>query len=174
MKKILLILAIVVCVAVAGSALAVAYNSASNLEGTLTADSYLALSLDSCSTAALHLKAGDYVTYDLNYAITKSEHAPAAELSIALAADTANEKNLTGVQVALFKDSACTTPLKLNATSKVIDDEGTAATLNGAGTIEIKGLEEGDHIYARFFLPEDATVASIGGTMTLNLLEQAA
>ena len=169
MKKILLILAVVVCVAVAGSALAVAYNSASNSTGTLTADSYLSLSLNSCSTAALHLKAGDYVTYTIDYDVAKSDSAPSANLTIALAATA--EHNLTGVEVALFTDSNCTVPLKLTNAGAIDAENGTAATISGANSLTITGLVADGLIYARFFLPDNATVATIGGTMTLSLDE---
>ena len=170
MKKILLILAVVVCVAVAGTALAVTtYNSAQQKTGTLTADTYLKLSLEDCSETGLTLVKGEYVTYTIDYDVTKSTNAPNARLNITLAATTG--LNLTGMTVDLFTDSQCTTPLKIDATSHAIDAEGTAVTQSGAGTIYISGLSTSGLIYARFHLSEEANVSSIGGTMTLNLVE---
>lgn len=174
MKKVLLIVAIVVCVAVAGTALAVtSFQSATPKTGTLTADSYLKLSLDDCSTTGLQLEPGVPTVYTIDYDITKSASVtPNATLTIALAAD--QEKNLTGLSVALFTDENCTVALKLNSSTNVIDAEGTAATLSGAGTLTVAGLSADGVIYARFLLAEDVTVANIGGTMTLNLVSAAA
>lgn len=173
MKKILLIIAVVVCVAVAGTALALTtFNSASNVTGTLTADSYLGLSLESCSTTGLELVAGEYTTYTIDYDVTKSTSAPTAKLTITLAATDAH--NLTGVTLALFSDSNCTTPLKINTTTHAIDAEGTQVSITGAGSAYIQGLATDGLIYARFYLSEESEADSIGGTMTLSLVEQAA
>ena len=171
MKKIILIIALVLCVAVAGTALALTtFNNASDVTGTLTADTYLSLSLDSCSTTALQLEVGTYSTpYTIDYDVTKSTNAPTATLTLTLAA--ANEKTLNGVTVTLWTDSNCTVPLKLNTTTHVIDAEGTAASLTGAGSISVAGLTTDGLIYAKFYLDSNATASAIGGTMTLNLVE---
>ena len=173
MKKILLIVAVVVCVAVAGTALALTqFNSATPVSGTLSADTYLALNWGECTTGDLVLEAGGYENYTIAYTVTKSTNAPAGTLTLTLA-DT-SPKTLEGVSVALFTNSTCTAPLKLNSTTHVIDAEGTAATLTGAGSIVINGLTADGTIYARVSLVSNATVEEIGGTMTLSLAEQAA
>ena len=172
MKKILLIVAVVVCVAVAGTALALTqFNSATPVSGTLTADTYLALNWGECTTGDLVLEEGVYTTYTIAYTVTKSTNAPAGTLTLTLA-DAAN-KDLDDVTVALFSDSTCQTPLKLNASTHVIDAEGTAATLTGAGSIVINGLTADGTIYARFGLANDTTASDVGGSMTLSLAEQA-
>ncbi len=178
MKKILLIVAIVVCVAVAGTALALTtYNDATPLGGTLTADTYLSLSLDDCSTTALALEVGEYSdAYTIDYDIAKSASVtPSATLTIALA-DAGAGHDLDDVTIALFTNSNFSTPLKLgtNATTGAIDQEnGTAATLTGAGTITITGLNASGVIYARFYVDGNADADDVGGTMTLNLVSAA-
>ena len=172
MKKILLIVAVVLCVAVAGTALAATYRSAENVSGTLTADKYIALSLDECSTANLTLLAGDQVTYELEYSVDKSATAPTATLTIAFA-DTSESVNLDEVEISLFKNEACSIPVKLNGTA-LDDDAGTAVTQTGAGTITITDLEAGDTYYVLFYIADAAaTLENIGGTMTLNLVKAA-
>lgn len=172
MKKILLIVAVVVCVAVAGTALALTqFNSATPVSGTLTADTYLALDWGECTTGDLVLEEGVYTTYTIAYTVTKSTNAPAGTLTLSIS--NSAPKSVEYVNVALFTDSNCTTPLKLNATTRAIDAEGTAVTQNGQGTITINGLTADGIIYARFGLSSGATVSEVGGSMTLVLAEQA-
>lgn len=172
MKKILLIVAVVLCLAIAGTALAATYRSAENVSGTLTADKYIALSLEECSTANLTLLAGDQVTYELEYAVERSATAPTATLTIELE-DTSESVTLDEVQVALFKNAECSVPVKLNGTA-LDDDAGTAVVQDGEGTITITGLQAGDTYYVRFYIADaEATLENIGGTMTLNLVKAA-
>ena len=155
MKKILLIVAVVLCVAVAGTALAVTYNSATNATGTLTADTYLALSLDSCSTTALHLTAGEATVYNIVCGVSKSTNAPTADLRITLA-DASVSNTLEAVTFNLYTDSGCTAP-------------ATYTVNNGVYTIT--GITTDTTYYARFYVANNADTATIGGTMTLSLIE---
>ena len=161
MKKILLIVAVAVCVAVAGTALALTtFNSAQDVTGTLTADTYLSLDWgNSVSTVAnLELEAGVPQVYTIDYTVAKSTSAPAGALTITLS--PANSKTFEGVTVRLFSDSSCTTLLT------GVNQLAGAATET---TLTISNLTQNGTIYAQFSLSDEATAANILGSMTLSL-----
>ena len=157
MKKILLIIAAVVCVVIAGTALAVNYNSASPVTGTLTADTYFALSLDNCSTSSVTLSEGVPTVYTIQCDVTNVGTSETADLIITLT-DGA-EQDLDDVTVALFTDANCTQAV-------------AGKTQTGAGTITVSGISATTTYYARITIAnglDSADFAACGGTMALNL-----
>lgn len=157
MKKMLLIVAVVLCVAIAGTALAVSYNSASNVTGTLTADTYLLLGLESCSEAAITVNPGTPQVYTIQCDVTKvGTFADTATLTITLT-DAGSGQDLDDVTVALFTDAECTSAV-------------AGKTSTGAGTISVTGITATTTYYAKISVPsslgEDECDA-VGGTMTL-------
>ena len=169
MKHILLILAVVVCVAVAGTALAVAYYNASNVSGTITTDSYMVLSFDGSSTAnALTLDAATPNYYTIVCKIDKSASATGTgTLTLALNPDTTNSKTLANVSVALFTDSACTTPLQVNAENVVLS--GAAAS----ASVSVANIPSTTTYYAKITLASGLSqeqLAAIGGELQLDFV----
>ncbi len=172
MKKILLILAIVVCVAVAGSALAVAYYDAQSVSGTITTDSYMVLSFDGSSTAtALSLDAATPSYYTIVCKMDKSAGATGTgTLTIALKPDTENNKTLANVSVALFTDSAYTTPLQVNSADAVLN--GAAAN----ASISVANIPATTTYYAKITLASGLTqeqLGAIAGELQLDFVRAA-
>ena len=169
MKKILLIIAAIVCISIAGTALAVSYYDAEDIQGTVTADKYVVLSLDnSTAPASISLVGGQATTFKIQCDVDTSATATAdGTLSIVLAA--ASEKTLTGVTLALYNDMACTDP--------VLDDEDAPITQTGAGTIEIEGIDDDAVYFAKVTFAgaaDAAALAAIGGTITIDFANEIA
>ena len=156
MKKILLIIAVVLCVAVAGTALAVSYNSSDPVTGSLAADSYLKLSLDSCSTEAVVINPGTPQKYTIQCDVTKSTSVTdTCTLTITLA--DVGEQDLDDVTVTVYSDSACTIPV-------------AGASRTGAGSISVTGITATATYYALISVPSSLGAddcEDCGGTMTL-------
>lgn len=176
MKKILLIVAVVLCIAVAGTALAVTYRSANNETGALTADKYIYLDMGGTAGASLTLLAGDQVTYHVACDIDRSATAPTATLTVTFT-DTSESVNLDDVQISFFKDEGCTTPLKLTGTA-IDDADGTAVSFTGltegSKIVTISGLEDDADFYIRFYIDNPSvTLDEIGGNMALALAKAA-
>lgn len=160
MKKILLIVAVVLCVAIAGTALAVSYNSATPITGSLAADQYLKLGLDSCSETAITVNPGTPVVYTIQCDVTKSTSVTdTGTLTITLA--NVGEQDLDDVTVALFTDAACTSAV-------------AGKTQTGAGSISVTGIDTTTTYYAKISVPSALTEAdctACGGTMTLSFVK---
>lgn len=163
MKKILLIIAAIVCVSIAGTALAVSYYNADDIDGTVTADKYVVLSLDnSTAPASISLVGGEVTTFKIQCDVDASATAaPNGTLTIALIAGT--EKSLAGVTLALYSDMACT--------QAVLDDTDTPIAQTGAGTITIEGIDDDAIYYAKVTFAgaaDAAALAAIGGSITID------
>lgn len=164
MKKTLLIIAIVLCIAVAGAAIAVTWNDASNVTGTLTADSYLELSLDNCSTTAISLTEGSYSYYTIQCDVSKSANAGDNDCTLTVTlADTSESVTLDAVTISVYSDSNYQT-LVSNGTRK------------GAGAITVTGIQATSTYYVKLSLDtglNEAQTAAVGGTMTLSFAKAA-
>lgn len=162
MKKILLILAVVVCVAVAGSALAVAYNNATSKVGHISADTYIALDwgANNSSTTSLELEEGVPSYYTIDCTVVKSTNAAATgTLTIALQDSNEANKSLDNVTVTLYSDS--------NYQNAV-----AGKTQKGEGSITITGLTANATYYAKVSVDDGLTneqLQAVAGTMTLSL-----
>ena len=172
MKKTLMIIAIVLCVAVAGAALAVTKNNATTVTGTLQADSYFGLDFGNNTVSAdISLAYGAPQNFVIECDVTKSRSVDStATLTITLA-DGVNT-NLDEVNVKVYSDSA-----RQNLVAN--------GSLTGAGTITITGItipnENNDRIvsdtviyYATASLVTDVDaddIDEVGGTMTLHLVK---
>lgn len=161
MKKILLIVAVVLCVAIAGTALAVSYNSADPITGSLAADQYLKLGLDSCSTTDITVNPGTPQVYTIQCDVTKSATvSDTGTLTITLA-DAGAGQDLDDVTIALFTDSACTSAVA-----------GKVQT--GAGSISVTGIDTTTTYYAKISVPSTLSeddCEDCGGTMTLSFVK---
>jgi len=166
MKKILLIIAVVLCLAVAGTALAVTYNSSDPVTGDLKANSYLKLSLDSCSTADITINPGTPVVYTIQCDVTsiqENEVSPKTGTLTITLADAGAGQDLDDVTVALFTDAACTAAV-------------AGKTQTGAGAITVTDISATTTYYAKISVPsalDEAGCEACGGTMTLSFAKAA-
>ena len=160
MKKILLIVAVVLCLAVAGTALAVSYNSADPITGTMSADSFLKLSLDSCSTEAITINPGTPVVYTVQCDVVNvqdNEATPKTGTLTITLVDAGSGQDLDDVTVALYTDASCKEAV-----------EGKTQT--GAGTITVTDISTTTTYYAKISVPStlnEDDCEDCGGTMTL-------
>ena len=156
MKKILLIVAVVLCVAVAGTAFAITRNQADPVNGTLAADTMFVLSLDSCSTANIALTAGTPTEYTIQCDITKSNSANYNGTLTVTLADSA-PKDLDDVTITLYSDAQH-------------EHEVANATCTGAGSFTVTGISASTPYYALITLANnlsESDTQNVGGTMTL-------
>ena len=162
MKKTLLIIAVVLCIAVAGAAIAVTWNDPDPVTGTLTADSYLELSLDQCSTTAISLTEGSYSYYTIQCDVTKSISAGTNNCTLTVTLeDTSESVTLDSVTVSVYSDSNYQT-LVANGTT------------TGEGSITVTGITETSTYYVKLSLADGLTEAqteAVGGTMTLSFVK---
>lgn len=164
MKKILLIVAVVLCVAIAGTAFAITRNNATPATGTLEADSYLALTLGRCSTTALEIADGApaYYTIYCDKTASASEASTACTLTITLA-NTSESVTLAPVTVTLYSDSSRQTPV-------------ASGSRKGAGSITITGITASTTYYATVSLDAGLTseqTAAVGGSMSMTFAKAA-
>lgn len=163
MKKILLIVAVALCVAVASTALALTVNNATQVTGTLEADKYLALSIGGTADLAVTVKDGDPAYYTINCVVAKSASvSDSCTLTITLA-NTSEEVTLGAVTVTLYSDETHENPV-------------ASGSRKGAGTITVSGITATTPYYAVITLDSglnSTQTANVGGTMTLSFAKTA-
>lgn len=154
MKRILLIIAVVLCVGIAVSALALEYNSATPKTGTLTADSMFELTLNSTASSSVRLTPGVPTVYPLVCGFDGSPSAPQSgvgTLTITLADTIVNSMDL--ITVTVYSDAGCASPL-------------AGKTQTGAGTITISGITAQTTYYLAISVESGYTDSTgIGGTI---------
>lgn len=169
MKKILLIIAVVLCVAVAGTALATTvYYNAQNVSGSVTADTYVELSLDGSSDLdEIALVPGQPVIYKISCGVTTSATNEAnGTLTVTTTAAT-GDYNLTGVTVALYTDSACTTA--------ALNDSSEPISIIGAGSFAVEDIDESTNYWAKVTFAgaaNEAALAQVNGTMRIEFEQE--
>lgn len=155
MKKIMLIVGMILCVAVIGSVFAVAVMNAQSA-ATFSADGYIYLGFDGTSSNGIVLSSGVVTPFTVVLTVD-SNVANTGTLTITFA-DGA-DKNLDDVSFGVYSDSNCMTALTTNVTT-----EDKVITITG-----ISG--ESTTIYVGVMLKANADADEIndcGGTMTLH------
>ncbi|MCR4726163.1 MAG: hypothetical protein K5753_02975 [Clostridia bacterium] len=154
MKRILLIIAVVILVGIAASALALEYNSAEPKTGTLTADSMFELTLNSTASSSVRLTPGVPSVYPLVCGFDGSPSAPQSgtgNLTITLADTIVCSMDL--ITVTVYSDAACASPI-------------AGKTQTGAGTISINGITSETTYYIAISVESGyADSTGIGGTI---------
>ena len=154
MKKILLIIAVVLCVGVVATALGLAFSSAAVKKGTWTADSALSLTLGSNASSSVILTPGVQKVYPIVCGFGRSPSAPTSdvgELTITLA-DTI-VFSMDKITVTVYTDADCKNPVA-----------GKSRT--GAGQISIQNLTQETTFYIGIFVPNDMPdTTGVGGTI---------
>ncbi len=159
MKKTILLIGIILCIAVIGSVLAVAVYDANDIEGSISTDTYLYLGLNSSAGTGVILSAGVPKIVPIVLSVdTNAENWGSGTLTITPAAQS--EKNIEKVTIGIYSDAAGNTAL----TDNVSIDKGV---------ITVTGISEGTTVYVKLLLAEDATqdeVKATGGTLTCSFV----
>ena len=159
MKKILLIVGMILCVAVIGSVFAVAVFSANDATATITAEPYITLGWDGTAEASFVLEPGVKQIYTVNLTVDKSTNGGTATFSVVCEDDTTNSKDLENVTITVCSDALGTTAVT-----------GANVTTNDNDT-SISGLSANATYYIAIVLDAGADaddIADCGGTMTLS------
>ena len=151
MKKVLLIIAVVLCVGVAATALGFEFNGAKPKTGVLTADKAIMLTLDSSASSSVLLTPGVTNVYPLSCGFERSATATqsvSGELTITLS-NSGNYK-MDEVSVTVYSDEECLSPL-------------TGKTRTGAGAITIQNITQNTTFYIGISVPNDIEDPSTTG-----------
>ena len=156
MKRILLVIAIALCVGVAATALAFQFNDATPVSGTLTTDSVFVMTLNSTASASIRLTPGVESVYPLVCSFEGSASAPKSgvgNLTITMADTIVFSMHL--ITVTVYSDAGCTQPI-------------AGKTQTGAGTITISNISSQTTYYIGVFVPTGlADTTGIGGSIKL-------
>lgn len=167
MKKILLIVAVVLCLAVAGTALAVKYNDAQSKSGTVVADTCLELSLgDTADNVNFALEKGIPQIYTIICNVARSSAAAGdGELVITVTESAAN--SLGDVDITLCSDANGQNAL----TGANVSTTGTKD--DAERTFTVTGLAPGTYTYyLSIGVPlniSDDNLAAVSGTIDVSL-----
>lgn len=168
LKKLVLIIAIILCVATISGVFALAIFDSQPVVGTITADDYLFLEMNSEFSANLELLKGTPVIKAINLHIRSFDKTD-AYLKISTISKT--EKNLSNVSFSLYSSQDCKNLLT--------DSNGNECTIRGDGIITYLIPENTDTsltVYLKIVLDDDITETefdSTGGKLTLSLSEKA-
>lgn len=157
MKKLVLIIAMILCLATVGSVFALAVFNAKEVTGTITADGYEFFEMDSTiDEAPIILQKDNPIVKTINLHL-RASMSTEGRLNITLG--TLKDKSLDNITLALYEDKECT---------KVL------STITGGSTLTYNVQKTNDTkvtIYLSISISSDITESdfeSAGGTLTLN------
>lgn len=163
MKKLVLIIGIVLCIAVIGSVFALAIYDASPAEGTIGADTSVYLTLkNNETTTGFTLEKGVPTVIGLTISIEQNDSSWGTA-TLTVVAKAQDGMDISKVTITMWANQACTTPLDTNNT---VD-----------GTWTKTGITASQLAYIKIEIAEDATqqdIGKIGGQLTLTLKRVAA
>lgn len=148
MKKLILMISIILCIAVIGSVLAIAVYDAADIEGGVNTDTYLYLSLNSTrgTGVTLNKNTATLIPIVLGVDTNDSDWSGSATLTITPQAVGEN-KNIENVDISYYSDSECTTTV--------------GSVSDGVFTYSVTA---GTTIYVRIAYKENVTAAQINAT----------
>lgn len=159
MKKLVLIIGIILCIAVIGSVFAVAVYDAQDATGSLGADTYVYLTLENpTGTTGCQLEKGIPVIIPIVVGIEQND-ADWGTATLTVTPSAQAEKSIENVEITMWSNEACTTSV-----------EGLATADNGVMTLT--GITEGTTVYVRLVLDNDATqeqVKAAAGVLNIKL-----
>lgn len=161
MKKIMLIVGMILCVAVIGSVFAVAVYDAQQATATVTADTYIELGWDGTADTNLVLEPGITQIYTVNLTVDKSASVTDTSTFRVVCANTSETVTLGQVSVVVCED---------NLGVDAVDGDSDNVTVSGNNTT-ITGITQNTTYYIAVTLAANATeeqVTNCGGTMTLS------
>ncbi len=166
MKKLILIIGIVLCIAVIGSVFAIAVYDAQPSTGTIGADTYVYLTLENpTGTTGCQLERGIPVIIPIVLGIEKNDDAWGTATLTVTPTAVGEGKNIDNVEITMWSNSTCTTAVEGLAT-----DEST-------GAMTLTGITAGKTVYVRLVLDAAATqdqVTNTNGNLNVKLERVAA
>lgn len=162
MKKLIVLICMVLCVAVIGSVLAIAVYDAPDVNGSIGTDTYLYLTMNSTRGTGVTLTQGVPQVLPIVLGVDTNESAwGSATLTIVAAANA--DKSIAKVSIGLYSDREGTTAITENVTT-------------ADGTITMTGITAGQTVYVKLLLAADATAAEVNatsGTLTCTFAQAA-
>ena len=157
MKKLIVLICMVLCVAVIGSVLAIAVYDAPEQNGSIGTDTYLYLTMNSSRGTAITLTKGVAQVLPIVLGVesnqTDAEGTPdwgTATLTIDARANGVG-KDIENVTITLCSDREGNTPITANVTTS-------------DNTITMTGITTGQTVYVKLLLSADATEAQVNAT----------
>lgn len=157
MKKLIVLICMVLCVAVIGSVLAIAVYDAPEKNGSIGTDTYLYLTMNSSRGTAITLTKGVAQVLPIVLGVesnqTGAEGTPdwgTATLTIDARAN-GEGKNIENVTITLCSDREGNTPIESNV------------NISGK-TITMTGITAGQTVYVKLLLSADATEEEVNAT----------
>lgn len=162
MKKLVLIIGIVLCIAIIGSVFAIAVYDARDIEGTVGTDTYLYLTLDTTASTGVQLEKGVPTIIPIVLGIDTNETGSWGSATMTVKATEQEGKKIDKVEITLWANSSCTQAI-----------DGLSA---GTNEWTLTGITTGRTIYVKLVLSDDATEADIkeaGGNLNVKLVKAA-
>lgn len=156
MKKTILLIGIILCIAVIGSVLAIGVYDATDIEGSVTTDTYLYLGLNATEGTGVTLEVGKQTIVPISLSVDSNAVDNWGSATLTITPKANNDKSIKKVTIGLYSDDK-----GMNA----IENANTDAN----GVITLTGITKNRIVYVRLFLAADATqddVNGTGGTLT--------
>ncbi len=149
MKKLIILISIILCLAVIGSVLAIAVYDAAPIEGGVNTDTYLYLSLNSTRGTGITLNKNNATLIPIVLGIdtNETEWSGSATLTITPQA-VGDNKNIDNVTIGYYADSGCT-----KAVGSVSD-----------GVFTYTKIKEGTTVYVKIEYKENVTADQVNAT----------
>lgn len=150
MKKVILLIGVILCVAVIGSVLAVAVYDANDIEGSISTDTYLYLSLDSSASSGVTLEKGVQKIVPIVMSIDQND-ANWGTATLTITPSAVSGKSIEKVTIGIYSDETCKTVL-------------AGANVDDNGVITYAGVTTGKTVYVSLLLAEDASEEEVTNT----------
>lgn len=150
MKKLIILISIILCLAVIGSVLAIDVYDATPIEGGVNTDTYLYLSLNSERGTGITLNKNNatLIPIVLGVDTNETDWSGSATLTITPQA-VGNEKTIEHVTIGYYSDSGCTK---------------TVGSVSDAGVFTYSGITSGTTVYVKIEYVENVTAAQVNAT----------
>lgn len=154
MKKLIVLICMVLCIAVIGSVLAIAvYDAPAINDGSIGTDTYLYLTMNSSRGKAITLTKGVAQVLPIVLGVESNQTDDWGTATLTIDARANGEgKNIDNVTITLCSDREGNTPI-----------EGSNVTVSGK-TITMTGITEGQTVYVKLLLNAEATETQVNAT----------
>lgn len=151
MKKTILLIGIILCVAVIGSVLAIAVYDANDISGSVSTDTYLYLTMNSEKGKSVTLKTGVPTILPIVLGVDSNDtNWGSGKLTITPVAIA--DKSIAKVSIGIYSDATASTAITKNVTT------------NDSGVITLTGITAGKTVYVKLLLAADATQTEVSNT----------
>lgn len=154
MKKLIVLICMVLCIAVIGSVLAIAvYDAPAINDGSIATDTYLYLTMNSSRGKAITLTKGVAQVLPIVLGVESNQTDDWGTATLTIDARANGEgKNIDNVTITLCSDREGNTPI-----------EGANVNVSGK-TITMTGITAGQTVYVKLLLSADATEQQVNAT----------